>query len=643
MRSEILNSVRHAVWLLLSAASIATPQYVGSQACKVCHIAAFESQSRSEHARALSVAPSGSPNKWAFGAGAKAITYVSQDGDSYIEHGLSYYTATKSTAPTPGHRNGEDLRFRTFDSTATALRCFQCHSTGTPTLGAAQDIAPGELGVRCESCHGPGARHANSGGARGTIRNPKLLNASQLNIFCGSCHRKPPESGDEYDWSNSWNVRHQPTYLSRSACFRNSAGALSCVTCHDPHKALSRVAAEYDKRCAGCHRTVRHRVVLNSQSCVGCHMPQVPASPQLRFTNHWIGIYAKGSNLVPALRVARKLRPVRPAEPLPSQFLPPADPSNLKPLFERALEDREKELGPRHARTARSAFDLGIFLISTEGPAAAEKPLRKALGIDYANKDPLLARDQETLGSVLADIGKREEAIDLFERAAKDPNPAIAARCYSRLAILNADQAEFYYRKALAAEEAASSKDHPRLASILNDLALALRSRNDDRSAEPLFRRALEIEQKALGAASALTAMLQSNLSHLLQGAGQLDEAERLQRAALPIFEQKLGPDSKELSTACTKLADVLWAKGDKVSAANLFRRAISIDESIHGPDHPEVAANLTNLGTILNETGATTEARPLLRRALAIFENTTGPNSPEANYVRESLHRTPR
>jgi tetratricopeptide (TPR) repeat protein len=372
-------------------------------------------------------------------------------------------------------------------------------------------------------------------------------------------------------------------------------------------------------------------------------MPQVPASPQLRFTNHWIGIYARDSNLVPSLRVARKLRPVPPPEPLPIEFPPPADASSLKPLFERALADREKELGSRHAQTARSAFDLGMFLISTEGPAAAEKPLRKALGIDYANKDPLLAADQETLGTVLADIGNREEAIDLFERAARGPNQTIAARSYSRLAMLDADQAESYYRKALAAEEAASGKDHPKLASILNDLALALRSRNDDRSAEPLFRRALAIEQKALGAASDLTAMVQSNLGHLLHGDGQLDEAERLQRSALTIFEQKLGPDSKEVSTACTKLADVLWAKGNKVPAANLFRRALSIDESIHGPDHPEVAATLTNLGTILKETGATAEAEPFLRRALAIFVKTAGPNSPEADYVRESLQRSPR
>jgi len=73
--------------------------------------------------------------------------------------------------------------------------------------------------------------------------------------------------------------------------------------------------------------------------------------------------------------------------------------------------------------------------------------LHKGLQIDQANNDPMLAADRETLASVLADIGKREEAFDLFQRAATGPNPAIAARCYSRLAILDAAQAESYYEK----------------------------------------------------------------------------------------------------------------------------------------------------------------------------------------------------
>src|SRR5437588_5594765 len=177
MQRYVCSKLWQAALLLSVITSIATAQYVGSQACKGCHEARFESQSKTGHARALALAPSGSPGHWAFGAGAKAITYVSQAGpDAYIEHGLSYYPATKSMAPTPGHGSGADLRFRTFDSTATALRCFQCHSTGTLTLGAAGAITPLELGVRCESCPGPGAAHVKAGRARGHIRTSNQIN-----------------------------------------------------------------------------------------------------------------------------------------------------------------------------------------------------------------------------------------------------------------------------------------------------------------------------------------------------------------------------------------------------------------------------------------------------------------------------------
>src|SRR6266446_10801654 len=97
MRRDILKKLWHTLLLLAPVSSIATAQYVGSQACKLCHAAKFESQSKTGHARALALAPSGSPGHWAFGAGAKATTYVSQaDEESYIEHGLTYYASTKS-------------------------------------------------------------------------------------------------------------------------------------------------------------------------------------------------------------------------------------------------------------------------------------------------------------------------------------------------------------------------------------------------------------------------------------------------------------------------------------------------------------------------------------------------------------------
>src|SRR5579872_7141230 len=100
-RSSVLS-----VLSILLFCSSALGKYVGSQACRSCHPHQFQEQSSSEHARALALAPSGSPGQWAFGAGVKAITYVSQSSTEwYVEHGSTYYSATKSMGFTPGHSN----------------------------------------------------------------------------------------------------------------------------------------------------------------------------------------------------------------------------------------------------------------------------------------------------------------------------------------------------------------------------------------------------------------------------------------------------------------------------------------------------------------------------------------------------------
>jgi hypothetical protein len=624
---------------LLLFCSSAPAQYVGSQACRPCHFHQFEEQSRSEHAHAMALAPPDSPGHWGFGAGLKAITYVSQvSTEWYLEHGLTYYAATKSMALTPGHSNAEGMRYRTFDPGASILRCFRCHSTGPLHLGANWSVEPSELGVHCESCHGPGGAHVASRGKAGSIQNPGRLKAGELNVFCGTCHRKPPEQGEETDWSNSWNTRYQPKYLSHSVCFRKGNGALSCLTCHDPHSPLRRTATEYDKRCSTCHTTVRHRSEIAGRACVDCHMPQVATSRQLSFTNHWIGIYARGSGLIPRSSAVKDLLPLRLATAVSTQVFSPADPVTLKPLFEKALVEREKQFGPNSPEVARSASDLGLFLETLKDPAAAVGPLNTAVTIDQVHSDPELSVDQEHLAIVLLEAGKREEAYNLFRSAAQGSNAAVSARCLTELAILDAPNAVGYYRLALQQEERASGEEDPRVAIVLNDLGLSLRQKNDNRGAEPLFRRALAIQEKSLGPNHTAVASTLNNLGSLLESLGQLDEAERLERRALRIFEEKLGPESMELAITCTNLADVMWTKHDRPAAASLYRRAVSIDASVYGPEDPEVAMDLTNLGLLLKEAGESAAASVLLHRALAIYEKTFGPRSPEALKLREKL-----
>lgn len=613
-------------------------QYVGSQSCQPCHPGPFTAQAMSEHAHALAAAKPGSPGEWAFGAGRKAITYVSHtDEEMYVERAASYYASTKSMGVTPGHKAGIDLEYPTFDPITSAVRCFRCHSTGQPTLSAGFAIQPGENGIRCEACHGPGAAHIAAGGGGDSIRSPKRLNAVELNAFCGTCHRKPPEAGAEGGWTDPWNVRHQPAGLSQSACFRKSAGSLSCLTCHDPHAPLSTAAKSYDERCAGCHQDVRHRTAAIGTACVTCHMPEVQEpSPEIHFTNHWIGIYAKGNSLMPVTRPDHSFPPLTLPPTAEGKLVPPNSPASLLPLFAQAVSEREKALGPWDAKVARSLKAQGLFLKALGDPEAAKVPLGKALEIARHNNDPARFEVEESLAQAFELTGNHRQAIELFQQAAGGSDLQVAARSYVSLAPLDTARAGDYYAKAIAAQEKIGGPDHPRVAVMLNGLARTVEEKQNFREAEALLRRALAIQRKEAGA-SADTATTLINLGSLLQKLRRVEEAERLEHEAIGILEQKR-PRSLELAAAYTNLADLLAPRKDFAPAVELLRKALVIDETIYGANAPEVAVDLTNLGELLKGHGQPAAARTALEHALAIYEKRFGPQSPQARDVRESL-----
>jgi tetratricopeptide (TPR) repeat protein len=622
--------------------------YIGKDACRDCHATKFESQSKTAHARALRPAQPtdpgpGSHAQWAFGAGSKAITWVSQTGEETLaEHGLSFYAATKSLALTPGHATSADTVYRTFAPVATALRCFRCHSTGPITLSSTpvkDRVQPSEPGVHCESCHGPGRAHAESGGAA-RIQNPGRFSATQINVLCGSCHRQASDLDDDRDFSNAWNVRHEPAYLHRAACFRNSNNALSCITCHDPHQPLQKSASSYDARCVSCHPKPAHTAPTASSSCVSCHMPQVSVSANLKFTNHWIGIYSSAAgNLIPSRHAAKVLLPVSATEGADKVILP-ADPSTLTPVYARALAERERQSGPNSVKVARAASDLGLFLLQIGKFTDAEAPLRRAVSIGEHNSNDALDADREGLALSLAAQERHAEAAGLFRLTAAARDPGVAARSLAKLAEIDPDHADVHYKTAIAAEEKASGTKSSRVALLLHQYALELRARNRGLEAEPLLRRALAIQQAGAAADPRVTIGVLNTLGNLLEGRQQLDEAEKLIRGAVALSEEKFGPESPQLAMSCVYLADVLWSKKNLREAGRLFRRAITIDASLYGPERPETAADIANLGMLMNEAGQSEAGAALLQQALAIYEKTLGSGSEEAKFVKDQLKR---
>jgi len=280
-------------------------QYAGSQACRTCHPKEYAAQSASGHALSLAPSKPPQPGEWAFGAGSQAITFVRhRDPETYLELGQSWYSKLKAFAPTPGHPNGEDRPYRTFDPNAGILRCFACHSTGPLKLAEGQTIVPHEPGVRCEACHSASAEHVRDP-ARHVPDNPGRYTANAINELCGGCHRMPAGVTETTDLRDPWNSRHQPLTLAASLCFRASSGRLPCLTCHSPHAAVDHNPAHYDARCQACHAEVKHTRVVAGRPCSGCHMPPVRPQPHLTFANHRIAVYTSSDPLAPVVRPGR--------------------------------------------------------------------------------------------------------------------------------------------------------------------------------------------------------------------------------------------------------------------------------------------------------------------------------------------------
>ena len=195
--------------------------------------------------------------------------------------------------------------------------CEGCHATGLNiTRNADGEFISDskELGISCESCHGPGEQHVSAGGGKAQyIVNPKYLATDRGNEVCGQCHvrvkNKTGESGADFETeypciingeditpfipgkilanyieetgsdgkptAGYWNdndtslgentseknhsKKHHQQYqdLTKSANY-NYAGN-KCYTCHEPHGAgvsgTAQLLRESDnnKICINCH------------------------------------------------------------------------------------------------------------------------------------------------------------------------------------------------------------------------------------------------------------------------------------------------------------------------------------------------------------------------------------------------------
>jgi predicted CXXCH cytochrome family protein len=150
--------------------------------------------------------------------------------------------------------------------------CSDCHEDitkgfDTATHARLQAHGPNATEVGCESCHGPGSLHSESGGVKHTIVNPQKSPET-----CFQCHL---EMRGQFALPY-----HHPL----------AEGRVTCSDCHDAHKGPAiqgggTALAGADETCLRCHSAQRGPHVFEHEAmregCATCHNPHGSVNPKL--------------------------------------------------------------------------------------------------------------------------------------------------------------------------------------------------------------------------------------------------------------------------------------------------------------------------------------------------------------------------
>jgi Flp pilus assembly protein TadD len=507
---------------------------------------------------------------------------------------------------------------------AIAYECIFCHNS-YPRIAAGHEepgsepVYVGALpeGIDCQRCHGPGGNHVHAAqpagstaaAVRAAIVNPARLSGERQMEVCMQCHletvsmqlphsivrygrgpfsyrpgeplgsfeiffdRAPAKRPDNIEIVNS-------VYrLRQSRCFLQSAGKMTCTTCHNPHDIPRGEAASlhYNAVCGSCHAGVAKHAA--SPDCVGCHMPK-----------------RRTVDVVHAVMTDHRIQR-RP---------PPGD--LLAPIAEQSDVDENRyrgEVVPYYPsplpQTAENALYVSVAQVTQR--SNLEKGLPK-LAAEIERQKPARPEFYIELGQAWLGVRQPGKAIAAFSEAARrEPQSSIASLNLAD-AMSEAGQSE----RALGVLRQALEKapDDPLL---WYQLGIACRSADRETDAIAAFEKASRLDPEFAEAHNLLGAALAA--------AGELDRAQWELTEAL-----RINPDEP---SALGNLGHLLAARGDLAGAAARFARSVEL--------RPNEADVLTNYAVTLAALNRMEEAQRQIDAAVK-----ADPSSADAHNFRGTL-----
>ncbi|KAH6985405.1 hypothetical protein EDB80DRAFT_224855 [Ilyonectria destructans] len=326
-------------------------------------------------------------------------------------------------------------------------------------------------------------------------------------------------------------------------------------------------------------------------------------------------------------------------------------------MYERALQGKEKALGPHHTSTLRTVNNLGNLYLGQGRFKEAEEMYKRALDGKEKALGPYHTLTLDTvnnLGILYLGQGRFKEAEEMYKRAlegnekALGPHHTSTLRTVNNLGLLYSGQGKFkgaeeMYKRALEGREKALGPHHISTLRTVNNLGNLYRDQGRFKKAEEMYERALEGYEKALRPHHTSTFNTVNNLGILYSGQCKFKEAEEMYKRALEGREKALGPGHTSTLDTVYNLGILYSGQGKFKEAEEMYKRALEGREKALGPGHTSTLDTVNNLGVLYSGHSKFKEAEELYGRALYGFQTALGPNHPKSSLVMrnmESLQR---
>ncbi|KAK2608781.1 hypothetical protein QQS21_002638 [Conoideocrella luteorostrata] len=300
-------------------------------------------------------------------------------------------------------------------------------------------------------------------------------------------------------------------------------------------------------------------------------------------------------------------------------------------MFLRALQGKEKAWGPDHTLTLDTVNSLGVLYANQGKLQEAEE----ILGVLYMDQDKLQEAEEmylralqgkekalgpdhtltldtvNSLGVLYANQGKLQEAKEMFLRALQGKEKAWGPDHTSTLATVNSlgvlymdqdklQEAEEMYLRALQGKEKALGPDHTSTLATVNNLGILYANQGKLQEAEEMYLRALQGYEKAWGPDHTLTLDTVRSLGILYANQGKLQEAEEMFLRALQGYEKAIGSQNilryRRAITTTWNLGVLLLIQGNFIEAKRYHQRAHKELMELLGPSHKDVQSQQSAL-----------------------------------------------